>query len=160
MGKEYQHTHTQSSQRRLGCVKHKGSICSCALWACWKKKKRRPSLTSHINTHKCKRGAVKILFTWQTDMLCRKKKLLSGSAAAKPCLGAKSHSSIFFPTRGIHHAALLVLFLPQYYCTVSQHGERPIHRFTGRLWDPYGPKSNFYLLLNYFLQKLFAWTYL
>lgn len=37
-------------------------------------------MTFHINTHKCKRETVKILSTWQTDMLCRKT-LLSGSAA-------------------------------------------------------------------------------
>lgn len=158
-------THTQSSQRGLGSVKHEGGICFSARWASREKEKRGPSpLTFHINTHKCKREAVKILSTWQTDMLCRKI-LLSGSAAkaslqpnAVWCQKSLKHFFCAGHTpRSAPRSASASEILPH-----LDHWH--IHCFTGWWWDPYGPNYDYFFYFFYycrlFTQENSGWAHL
>lgn len=116
MEKEYGRTHTKT---QIVSTEKKGSICSSSFpeHARPKGRRRNLALTFRIDTQKCKRGAVKISSTWQTDMLCRKI-LLSGSAAKtslQPNAAWCQKSLKHFSARGIHHAERLALFLHQKY---------------------------------------------
>lgn len=88
MEKEYQRTHTHTQRRSI-----------CFMSAQKTRKEENLALTFHIHAQKCKRGAVKISSTWQTDMLCRKKYSclapLPRLPSSQTLPGAKSHSSIF-----------------------------------------------------------------